>query len=147
MTVEEYLSQSKQIDMKIELAKEQLEEYKELSCSARSPQFDNTGTGTSSSYSTNANFVGLLHTIDELEEKICQKIEQMVKLKIQIINLIYTLEDQDEIHILKMVYLKNSSFSKLAEELYVDESTVRRWHKNALSKLVLPEDAIDLKSL
>ena len=147
MTVAEYLSQIRQIDIKIKLAKEQLEEYKELSCSARSPQFDSTGSGTSSSYCTNANFVGLLHTIDELEEKLCQKIEQMLKLKIQIINLIYTLEDQDEIYILKMIYLKNSSFSKLSEEFSVDESTIRRWHKNALNKLALPEDTIDLKSL
>lgn len=66
MTVAEYLSQIRQVNIKIKLAKEQFEEYKELSCSARSPQFDSTGSGTSSSYYTNANFVGLLHTIDEL---------------------------------------------------------------------------------
>jgi DNA-directed RNA polymerase specialized sigma subunit len=48
--------------------------------------------------------------------------------------------NMDERLVLTYRYLKNYTWTRIGDELYADERTIRRWHDRALSHVVVPEN-------
>ena len=67
-----------------------------------------------------------------------RELKLLVKLKIEIQEVIDRLPDTDERLVLTYRYLKSMSWSQIADRLYVNERTVRRWHGNGLSHIRIP---------
>ena len=68
-----------------------------------------------------------------------RELKLLVKLKIEIQEVIDRLPDTDERLVLTYRYLKSMSWSQIADRLYVNERTVRRWHSSGLSHIRIPE--------
>ena len=53
-----------------------------------------------------------------------------------------TVANVNERMVLRYRYIHNMTWEQIGGELNADESTIRRWHKAALSAVVLPTDPI-----
>ena len=92
---------------------------------------------------------GYLRTLEKLwkiEEKILCEQEELVCLKAQIREVIAQVEKSEQQAVLRFRYIHNYSWPMIADELGVDRGTVQRWHNKAVARIVLPENAIDLKN-
>lgn len=137
MTAREYLSQAYRLEQRIDLDKERLEELRTLSTSVSSPGFE---PHYNPNCPTEAPFVNVLHKIVDQEEKVARELKLLVKLKVEIQEVIDQLTNTDERLVLTYRYLKSMSWSRIGDKLYVNERTIRRWHSNGLSHLKLPEN-------
>ena len=82
--------------------------------------------------------MNIVHRIVDQEEKVARELKLLVKLKIEIQEVIDRLPDTDERLVLTYRYLKSMSWSQIADRLYFNERTVRRWHGNGLSHIRIP---------
>ena len=139
MTAKEYLHQAYRLDHKINSDIEELQRLREMSFSISSPQL---GDRVQTSRSNDAPFVKCIFKIQEMEEKIDAEIDLFVDLKKEIRSVIEKVEDTDEQMVLRYRYIHNMTWEQIGGELNADESTIRRWHKAALSAVVVPTDPI-----
>lgn len=135
MTAKEYLNQAYRLEQRIKLAKMEIEDLQELSCSVSSPGFEEHYNATRN---TEAPFVKTLYKIMEMQDKVNKELDLLLKLKEEIKQVIMELSDQDEILVLKYRYLYNWTWARIGDEIYADERTVRRWHNRALSHIRVP---------
>ena len=63
--------------------------------------------------------------------------KQLIWTPISAINMI---ENHDEQMVLRYRYIHNMTWKQIGAKLNVSEKTIRRWHDNALSKVVIPKD-------
>lgn len=141
MTPKEYLKQAYRLDMLIKAMNQEIEELRRLSTTVQSLQY---GERVQTSRNTEARFVKILFRIEEYEEQIAKKMDQHVKLKKQISEVINAIDNPDEKLVLHLRYIQGETWESIGETLFVDERTVRRWHSKALNKITLPDDAIKL---
>lgn len=137
MDPKEYLSQAHRLDQRIQLVKEDIEQLQSIALSVSSPSFEEHHNATRN---TEAPFVRTLYLLFKQQEELNIKLKLMIKLKSEILEVIEELENKDERLILTYRYLRNWTWKQIADELYVDERTIRRWHVQALSHLILPEN-------
>lgn len=135
MTAHDYLSQVYVLDRQINYDMKELENLREMSCSISSP---NLGDRVSSTRSNEAPFVRALERIWAKEEKINEEIVRLEALKEEIEGEIKKLKDEDERFILLYRYIQNFKWSDIGLELNMSEKTVRRKHKTALEKFIVP---------
>ena len=76
----------------------------------------------------------------DLEDKINDEIELLVKLKAEIRVVIDQVKNMDEQIVLRYRYLHNYTWEQIARKLNAGERTVRRWHNSALEHVVVPEN-------
>ena len=69
-----------------------------------------------------------------------EKLELHMNLKREMQTAIEEMSNQDERLVLEFRYIKNLTWPRIADLMYVDESTVRRWHNKALNHFVVPEN-------
>lgn len=119
-----------------------LEELSRLRSLAESVSSPALGTEPLPSKSTEASFVRSVIKITELENKIGEELDNLVKLKEQIRNTIDTVTNKDERMVLRYRYIHNMTWYQIADEMTADESTIRRWHSMALSHIKLPKKPI-----
>ena len=50
----------------------------------------------------------------------------------------------DEQLVLRYRYIHNCTWEQIGNELNADARTIRRWHKDALQKVKIPPDAIEI---
>ena len=93
---------------------------------------------------TDAPFIRVLEKIMEYEEEYQEQLYQLLRLQKQIDETIATVDEVDLRMVLTYRYIKSLSWYKIGAELCIDESTARRWHDKALTKVTLPEDAIEI---
>lgn len=136
MTAKEYLNQAYRLEQRISLDRERLAELRELSMSVGSPGLE---PRCNPNCPTEASFVNVLHRIVDQENKVAGELKLLVKLKIEIQDVIDRLADTDERLVLTYRYLKSLPWSRIADIMYVNERTVRRWHGNGLSHIRIPE--------
>lgn len=141
MTARAYLSQAYRLENRIKLIKERIEDLRELSTSVSSPGFEEHYNATKN---TDAPFIRVLEKIMEYEEEYQEQLYQLLRLQKQIDETIATVDEVDLRMVLTYRYIKSLSWYKIGAELCIDESTARRWHDKALTKVTLPEDAIEI---
>ena len=73
------------------------------------------------------------------------ELAQMVNLKNQIQELVRQVDKPEEQTVLRYRYIHNYTWPRIGELLNADPVTVQRWHNKAISKIKLPENAINLK--
>ena len=139
MTAKEYLQQAYRLDNRINANLAEISRLRELTKSISSPDF---GEHFNPNHTTEAPFICSLERIWELERKIDAEIDLLVELKGQIRDLIEKVPNTDEQMVLRYRYIHNMTWDQIGQEMYSDERTVRRWHRQALSHLVLPEQPI-----
>lgn len=135
MTPKEYLMQAYRLENEIKIEKEKLETMRSLLTSITSPGYEehyNPNRGTDAPY------VQLLEKAFDIEEKIATKLTRLLELRTDIENAIDRNENKDERLVLIYRYLNHMSWSEIADEMYADKSSVRRWHDRALSRFLIP---------
>ena len=137
MTAREYLNQAYRLEQRMALDRERLKDLRALSLSVSSPGLE---PRYNPNCPTEAPFVNIVHRIVDQEEKVARELRMLVKLKIEIQEVIDRLSDADERLVLTYRYLKSMSWSQIADRLYVNERTVRRWHSSGLSHIRIPEN-------
>ena len=143
MKVETYLKQGIMLDQRINYQLKKLAELRENACSI--PAVMPKGGKVQTSPDGDAPFVRALMRMEEQEERINQEIELLVELKEQIREVIGQVEDDNLRMVLAFKYLEGMSFEEIGDVLHANKSTVYRWHKQAVGKITLPENAIIAK--
>lgn len=65
-------------------------------------------------------------------------------LKAEIRKVIEAVPDADEQMVLRYRYIHNYTWERIGTEMMADSRTVRRWHDNALSHVILPENPLTI---
>ncbi|MCI6061797.1 MAG: DUF1492 domain-containing protein [Dorea sp.] len=143
MTVKEYLNQAYLLDQRIHSHTIECEELKAMAESISSPGFEEH---FNASKNTDAPYIRTLEKLWEMEEKVLREQERLICLKAQIREVIAQVDKSEQQAVLRFRYIHNYSWPMIADELGVDRGTVQRWHNKAVAKIILPENAIDLKN-
>ena len=143
MTVKEYLRQVYLLDQRIKSYSIECEELREMAQSISSPGFEEH---YNASKNTDAPYVHTLEKLWDMEEKALCDQAVLVKLKEQISTVIMQVDKSEQQAVLRFRYIHNYSWPMIADELGVDRVTVQRWHNKAVAKIILPENAVDLKN-
>ena len=139
MTAKEYLNQGYRLDKKINSNLKELEQLRSMANSISSPGFeDHHRPGTP----TEASFVRVLERVWKMEEMLNAEIDVLVDLREQIRCVIDAVSDPNERLVLRYRYIHNMTWEKISEELHAGETSIRRWHRAALSHVVLPKKPI-----
>ena len=134
MAAYEYLSQLTYIDRRIQYDLMELEELRLRAESVSSPNLGETVVHTQSN---DAPFVKVLEIIWQKEERIKREIAELEQKREEIKETIERLKNEDERLVLLYRYLHRMKREAIACELHVSLSTIKRWHKSALSKIKL----------
>ena len=141
MTPKTYLNQAYRLEQRIRLDTEELENLRTLAATVSSPGFEEH---YNPNHPTDAPFVKTLNRIWEMEQKVKDELDLLLRLKKEIQSVIAKVDNTDERLILTYRYLKNYPWARIGDELYADERTIRRWHDRALSHVVVPENPVVL---
>ena len=137
MTAKEYLSQGYRLEQIIKLIKMDIEYWQDLASSVSDPGFEEHFNATRN---TDAPFVKQIYKMMEYQDLLTEKLELHMNLKREMQKAIEEMSNQDERLVLEFRYIKNLTWPRIADLMYVDESTVRRWHNKALNHFVVPEN-------
>ena len=136
MTVKEYLSRYHKMKEKIELLKQQVEEYIRLANSIPGINFDTIRVdGTKS---LKAPFEKWIHKTLDNELLINELEKNLPIIKGEIITLIESLENKQYGMILIHRYIDWLSWRQIADKMFFSSATIRRWHDKALLEIILP---------
>lgn len=141
MTAKEYLSQAYRLDQRINSDITELNRLRQMSQSISSPGFEERNKANRN---TNAPFVKQVEKIMALEKTINEEIDQLVTLKTQIRLTIDSVQDTDERMVLRYRYVDCMTWEEIGMTMYADPRTVRRWHGNALTHVVMSENPIQI---
>lgn len=137
MTKEEYLSQAAVLGRQIAKLETNIGFYRELSCSPSSSSNDEPRV--SRSRSTDAPCTKMVHKVLELEEKVEKLKEQRDNLQAEITSVIEELSNEDYKALLILRYLQDLEWGMVCAKLSIAKTTAMRWHREAISKIVVPE--------
>jgi len=135
MTVKEYLSRYHKTKQKIELLKQQVEEYMRLANSIPGINFDTIRVdGTKSLKAPFEKWIQ--KTLDN--ELLIKELERKIPIiKGEIITVIEVLENKHYGMVLLHRYIDWMTWSEISNKLYCSVSTIKRWHKNALNLVII----------
>lgn len=145
MRAKDYLKQAYRLDQRINSNIREVGELRAMAGSISSPQLSADKVQTS--HSEGAPFESTLIRILEMETKINAEIDLYVDLKNQIREVIGRIDNVDEQMVLRYRYIHNMTWEQIGTELYVDKSTVKRWHDSAISHVIVPEKPILISQL
>lgn len=139
MTAKEYLSQAHRLEQMIRCEKMEAASLRELASGLGSPDFEEH-------YNPNrpaeAPFERTLCRIWDMEEKINERTDKLVRLREQIRTVIGNMEDPDERVLLYCRYVEEKTWGQIMEELHIGRTTAHRWHIAALAHVKIPENPI-----
>lgn len=130
MTNKEYLSQVYHLELKIKQLKVRSEEFERLSNTVPGSNYD--GIRVDGTHNQEAPYVKWIVKKSEVDIKIATLQKELERLKVEILEVIENLENEDHKNVLIMRYLDIQTWEKIAEKLYCSTSTVKRWHGQAL---------------
>ena len=130
MIVKEYLSRYHKTKQKIELLKQQVEEYIRLANSIPGINFD--AIRVDGTKSLKAPFEKWIHkTLDN--ELLIKELERKLPIiKGEIITMIEGLENKQYGMVLLHRYIDWMTWSEISKKMYCSISTIKRWHKTSL---------------
>jgi RNA polymerase sigma factor (sigma-70 family) len=140
MTSKEFLSMYCNLNIKIDMRIRELSCLREMSLRLSSPIFNDK---TSGGQQTNAKFVSIIEKIVDLERELDCEIDYFVAAHNDIRTAIETVEDPKQQSVLNYRYLQNMKWQEIAEKLFVERSSVYRWHKEALNRIKVPKKYAD----
>lgn len=129
MTAKEFLNRPFILNNKINDKKIKLGFYRELSCSASSPSFEEH---YSSTRNTKAPFVYYLEKIDELEREIAEDYKMFNEIKREVDTAIDKVEDPMEQMILRYRYLELLSMPDISVRMHYSLRWTKKLHRRAL---------------
>lgn len=135
MTAYEYLNQVYYIDRKIKFDLMELEELRARATSISSPSF---GEKVASTAKTDAPFVRVLERIWKQEAKVNEDLTELETKLEEVKSVIERLENKDERFILLYRYINRMTWEEIGLEMSMSERTVRRYHRSALEKIIVP---------
>ena len=133
MTNKEYLSQPYKLEHRIERLKLRSKEFDRLSNTVPGSNYD--GIRVDGTRKQEAPFVKWIEKKSEVDNNIVTLQKDLERLKVEILQVIEKLENEDHKNVLIMRYLDTQTWDKIAENLYCSTSTVKRWHKVAIELL------------
>ncbi len=133
MTNKEYLSQVYQLEHKIKQLKLRSDEFERLSLSVPGSNYD--GVRVDGTRNQEAPYVKWIVKKSEVDGKITALQKDLERLKVEILQVIEKLENEDYKNVLIMRYLDTLTWDKIADNLYCSISSVKRWHKVAIELL------------
>ena len=142
MDVKEYLQQACLLDRRINFNLRRMQEMKSGLCGLSSPQMDAAKVQTSRN--GDAPFVKALLRVEEMQERINRETDLLVELQQQIIEVIHSLPSEKQQMVLLYRYVETRTWEEIGNLLGVGKSTAKRWHTEALTKLHLPENPIQI---
>lgn len=145
MDVKEYLQQAHLLDQRINFNLRRMQEMKSGLCGLRSPQLD--AVKVQASQTGDAPFVRGLMRVEEMQERINQETDLLVELRKQISEVIYSLPSENQQMLLLYRYVEKKTWVEIGNLLGAGKSTVKRWHSDALAKLRLPENPIQIRGV
>ena len=83
--------------------------------------------------------------MEEMQEQLNHEMDQLEELKKQMTEVIQQVKDVKLQIMLVYKYLEGMTYDQISVLMKVDKSTISRWHKKAISQIILPEDAIMAK--
>ena len=140
MTCKEFLSMHQNFDIKIESRIREISHLREMSLRLSAPSFEEKVSG---SQQTDAPFVRLIEKIVDLEREIDSEIDSLVTIREEILSAIKAVEDPRQQAVLNYRYLQNMKWQEIADKLFVERTSVYRWHKQALEQIEVPEKYAD----
>ena len=143
MEIQNYLKQGRLLDMQINYDLEKLTRLRETAYTISSPKI--IGSKVQNSNPKEAPFEKALERIEGLEEKINQEIDLLVDLREQIEGMINQLDREEFRMVLGYKYLEGKKWEEIAELLNAGYTTIRRWNREALALLKMPENPIYIK--
>ena len=143
MTPKSYLNQAYRLEQRIRLDKEEIEQLQTLSVNVSSLNFEEH---YNPNRNTEASFMKTLEKVWKYQDKVNDELDLLLKLKVEIHDVICEVPNVDERLVLTYRYSKNYTWTRIGEELHVDERTVRRWHNRALAHVVMPENPTNIES-
>lgn len=129
MTAKEYLRQAYRLDRKINNCIEEAARLRELALSVTGPGF---GERVQTSHSTEAPFVKRIEKAIALEGEINEEIDRLVDLKLEIIEVLHSVEDIDCRMVLEKRYLGYERWEEIATEMGISESWVLKLHRQGI---------------
>lgn len=139
MTAKEYLSQVYKLDHKIYLMQLEVEEYRRLASSIPGQDFTRERVDHTPSYE--APFVKWIMKAIDKEEQIKKKMAELTELKAKVMSVIDEVQNDNLRMVLKLRYINSMGFPDIADKLYASESTIKRWHREALCEVKVPSEA------
>lgn len=137
MTPKAYLNQAYRLEQRIKLDQDEINTLRALASDVGSPGFEEH---YNPNHPTDAPFVKTLDKIMDYETKVNEELELLLHLKAEIQEVISAVPSVDERLVLTYRYIKNYTWTRIGDELYADERTIRRWHDRALAHVVVPEN-------
>jgi DNA-directed RNA polymerase specialized sigma24 family protein len=137
MTPKAYLNQAYRLEQRIKLDQDEINTLRALATDVGSPGFEEH---YNPNHPTDAPFVKTLDKIMDYETKVNEELELLLHLKAEIQEVISAVPSVDERLVLTYRYIKNYTWTRIGDELYADERTIRRWHDRALAHVVVPEN-------
>ena len=136
MTAKEYLERIGKLERKISAMKMRSAEYDRLSLSIPGPSYGEK-IGSNPNRNTEAPFLRWIikkHDLDLEIEKLEKKLKDM---QAEALLKIEELDNEDYKNVLVMRYIKGIEWKEISQSLYVSLSTVKRWHSEAIGKIVV----------
>ena len=140
MTIEKYLEQGWLLDLRIKYLIRRMEEL-DASARAVSGQWA-LDVKVQVSRDSEAPYIRTLEKIEEMRERVNQEFELLMDLKEQIDGVIKQLEDAKDQIVIQYKYLEHMTLEGIAETMNVSRETVKKWHREALAKMKMPETPI-----
>ena len=125
------------MEQKIKAKEIQSAEFESLANSIPSQDYD--GIRVDRTRRTDAPFVYWIEKKAEVDEQIKNLRAKQNALKGEIMTAIEKLEREEYQSLLVMRYFNFKTWEDIAGELAITERTIYRWHKDALSQIVVPQ--------
>lgn len=142
MTAKEYLMQAYRLDNRIKLDTEEYRTIREMAQGLSAVRYDSNTT--QSNTPSDASFVKALNQLWELEQKLNEELCMLSALKVQIRDVIDTVKNPNERLVLSYRYMQEMKWEQIAQEMSADAKTIRRWHGDALSHVVMPKNPVQI---
>lgn len=143
MNVKDYLSQGYLLDQRINYNLQRLQQMRAAMDGVGSPRLGDVRVRTSQD--GEAPFVKAYMRMAELDERINREIDLLVDLRNQIDEVIGSVESEKHHMLLLYRYVEGQSWEEISYRFRAGESTVRRWHEEALRMVKMPEDPIIIR--
>lgn len=132
MTAKEYLQQIRKIDLLIQNKLEQAQELRSK-LEVKGINFESDGSTSATRNVTKMN--ELIVSVVTLEEEINQQIDLLINKKREVMELVDSLDNADEISLLYKRYFNYMSWEEIAVDMKFSYKHIHRIHGNALKSI------------
>ena len=132
MNAKDYLSKARRMDDQIKADLRELEHWRELSVSISGCNY---GPHYNASRSVEATFVKCMEKIADLEEKIKREANDLILLKVDMLERIHSLGNLDYQSVLELRYLSYRTWEQVAVEMNYSIRWIYKLHGKALQEM------------